>query len=229
MSTIVRVIRRDGFATPVDLDALDCWPISVMSPNIMPHSLDDGHETMRRIAETAAAEGGGRVTIRTAYKHPEFCFILEETRLQNPDRQAIALGLPPWSINEGVIRRAYEIPAEAFQGIMKLASTAEMIPTPGGNSSDLPRPPVQLGKPTDPPKIRGVEVQRLTPGKYNVISTLLKVWPKGLSKDGLADKSGHPDAVNMLKELSGQCPRWKEVIVLPGTEGRGEGYRIAMD
>jgi hypothetical protein len=89
------------------------------------------------------------------------------------------------------------------------------------------RLPVILGDVGSKPTIRGVEVDPLTPARHAVITALLNVWPKGLTKDKLATESGHGDAVNLLKQIRKSSPLWKSVILLPGKTGRGLGYRIA--
>jgi hypothetical protein len=69
----------------------------------------------------------------------------------------------------------------------------------------------------------GKEVERLTKPGYDVVKALIETGPPGLSKDALVAKSGHGDAVNILKRLAKQ-PLWQEVISLPGRTGRR--YRI---
>jgi hypothetical protein len=112
-------------------------------------------------------------------------------------------------------------------GLLRVGPTR--IPSGGEQAPEAPSPgpPVILGKPGEKPKIRGKEVPSLTVARYNVVMTLLKVWPNGLSKDELPDKSGHPDAVNVIKEVRKLSPEWESVILLPGRTQRGLGYRIA--
>jgi hypothetical protein len=100
--------------------------------------------------------------------------------------------------------------------------------TSGKRTLEAPgtRPAVVLDKPRARPKVRGQEVEALTPPRANVIMALLKAWPKSLSKAELPKRSGHPDAVNLLKEVA-KLPGWDSAIELPGSKGRGRGYRIA--
>jgi hypothetical protein len=88
----------------------------------------------------------------------------------------------------------------------------------------LVTPPVALGKYGEKPRIRGKEVSALNPPRHNVIGALLKEWPERLSKDELVQKSGHSDAVNILKRLV-LLPEWASVIELAGE--RCMGYGIA--
>jgi hypothetical protein len=106
-------------------------------------------------------------------------------------------------------------------------------PAPAAPGSGPPpetsRPAVILGKPSDKPKVRGKEVPRLSGPRYNVVKALSDAWPGSLSKDELVRKSGHSDAVNILKRLHGneRTPDWASAIEL--AEDPGVGYRIADD
>jgi hypothetical protein len=110
-------------------------------------------------------------------------------------------------------------------------------PLPGGDartattreqsSPVVQHPPVVLGKITDKPRVRGKAMPRLTQARHNVIEALLGVWPDGLVKDELEARSGHPDAVNIFKTIRTISPDWYAVLLPPGQEGRGSGYRIA--
>ena len=90
------------------------------------------------------------------------------------------------------------------------------------------RPAVVLVTPTEKPLIRGVKQPHpLTPAQANVIMALLQAWPHGLRKDELPKRSGQPDAVNILKKIKAFSQEWDAAIELPGSRGRGRGYRIA--
>src|SRR5271157_2793749 len=69
------------------------------------------------------------------------------------------------------------------------------------NGTGPTEPPVFLGKPGEEPVVRGKRKGRLTLPRHNVIEALLAAGDDGLSKDSLASKSGHADAVNILKRL----------------------------
>ncbi len=75
------------------------------------------------------------------------------------------------------------------------------------------------------PIVLGKEKAPLTDRQYNVIKTLLDAGKRGLTKDKLDEKSGHPDARKVLKALQKQDEDWAAVIQMPGTAGKG-GYRI---
>jgi hypothetical protein len=108
---------------------------------------------------------------------------------------------------------------------------AETPSQPVGNLEKPPAPPAPspalvLGKPGDFPKIRGKTIHMwLSVPRHNVLTALLEVFPKSLNKDALIKKSGHKDAVNILKRLRKAGADWESAIDLPGQ--RGAGYRIA--
>ncbi len=74
------------------------------------------------------------------------------------------------------------------------------------------------------PLVHGTEMEVLTDAQYNVLECLIRSGEKGLSKDMLTLKSGHADAVNVLKKLAASHELWTKAIPLPGIPGRG--YRV---
>jgi hypothetical protein len=87
-------------------------------------------------------------------------------------------------------------------------------------------PSVILAGRSEPPIVRGNHKSRpLTKAQYEVVQSLLSVGDAGLTKDQLAEKSGHGDARKVLKRLADSDPDWKAVIKFPGRTGGG--YRIA--
>jgi hypothetical protein len=100
-------------------------------------------------------------------------------------------------------------------------------PLDEGPAGRIAAPSVVLGELKDRPKIRGVEVPRLSRARYDVVRALLAVWPETLNKDELVARSGHGGAVGILKALkqNKKSPEWASAIDLPGE--RGVGYRIA--
>jgi hypothetical protein len=64
----------------------------------------------------------------------------------------------------------------------------------------------------------------LTPAQHNVVQALLDAGPAGLDKKQLVKKSGHGDAVNVLKRLKESDANWGKVIQMAGQAG--VGYRI---
>jgi len=80
-------------------------------------------------------------------------------------------------------------------------------------------PLVILGEPGDEPIVNGVIKPRLTFPRFHVIKALLEAGKNGLSKDELADRSGHGDAHRILKRLAGSDLDWRSVIQLAGEPG----------
>ena len=85
-------------------------------------------------------------------------------------------------------------------------------------------PSVQLGGRADDPIVRGKKKGSLRYAQYNVVKALDSAGATGLTKDQLVNRSGHTDAVQILKRLAKSDPDWKAVISLPGTSGKR--YRI---
>ncbi|HUW82039.1 MAG TPA: hypothetical protein VMZ31_04475 [Phycisphaerae bacterium] len=93
-----------------------------------------------------------------------------------------------------------------------------------GGKSPTKRPAVVLGERYDSPVVLGKEKARLSNTRYDVLMALLAAGDRGLSKDDLVKKSGHTDAVAVLKRLAAKDPDWARVILL--AERTGGGYRI---
>jgi hypothetical protein len=85
-------------------------------------------------------------------------------------------------------------------------------------------PSVHLGGQADDPIVRGKQKEYLRSTQYNVVKALLQAGKAGLTKKQLVERSGHTDAVGILKRLANSDPDWKAVISLPRTSGKG--YRI---
>jgi len=103
--------------------------------------------------------------------------------------------------------------------------TAAADTEPNGRGSKAPAEPlVILGKRGDDPIVRGNKKARLLVSQYNVIKALLDAGDEGLSKNALEEKSGHTDAVNILKRLRKDAD-WERVIQL-GKRAGGR-YRIS--
>ena len=85
-------------------------------------------------------------------------------------------------------------------------------------------PLVILGERGDQPRVNGRIKPRLTYAQYNVVKVLLDAGDGGLSKGALEEKSGHTDAVNILKRLCNDLD-WKCLIQLG--ERPGGRYRIS--
>ena len=64
--------------------------------------------------------------------------------------------------------------------------------------------------------LKGVNHPRLTLPRYNVLMALCEAGKLGLNKDELVERSGHNDAINILKRLARNNPDWESVIQLPG-------------
>jgi hypothetical protein len=85
--------------------------------------------------------------------------------------------------------------------------------------------PVILARPSEEPTVLGKTKPRLNQSRYNVVLALLKAGDEGLSKDSLIEKSGHEDAVGILKRLAESDLDWNAVIKLAGIPGGR--YRIS--
>jgi hypothetical protein len=97
-----------------------------------------------------------------------------------------------------------------------------------GRTIDGGRPasrlPVILRGRTEKPLVRGKEMPTLTVAQYNVVKALLDA-EDGLKKDRLVEKSGHTDALGILRRIRESGTAWKKVIRFPGKPGGR--YRIA--
>jgi hypothetical protein len=91
----------------------------------------------------------------------------------------------------------------------------------------LPAPhtqPVVLRGRTEGPIINGAEKPKLTNPQFNVVKALLEAGDKGLTKDELVTKSGHTDALGIVRRLADKDPDWKLAIQFAGIPGGR--YRI---
>jgi hypothetical protein len=93
----------------------------------------------------------------------------------------------------------------------------------GPAADDAKRSRVDLRGREEGPMVLGKTKEKLTTPQYKVVKALLAAGDEGLTKNELIGKSGHGDAVNVLKRLSHKDD-WQSVIHLAGiTGGR---YRI---
>jgi hypothetical protein len=83
------------------------------------------------------------------------------------------------------------------------------------------KPPVQLFGVNVPARVLNGRLRIETTGQYNVVQTLINAYPNRLTKSVLGVKSGHPDAVNILKRLRKKHKSWERVIHLAGVAGGG--------
>jgi hypothetical protein len=74
------------------------------------------------------------------------------------------------------------------------------------------------------PVVNGNTKDWLTQAEHDILTTLEKAGPRGLSKDELDEKSGHPEARKYLKDLA-KDPDWASVILFPERQSR-VGYRL---
>jgi len=88
---------------------------------------------------------------------------------------------------------------------------------------DEPQSPVILVGQGEQVIVNGEPKDTLTEAQYNVVQALLEAGSNGLSKDQLVQKSGHGDAVRVLKRLASDSD-WASVIGLAGKPGGR--YRI---
>jgi len=89
--------------------------------------------------------------------------------------------------------------------------------------AELRSPRIKLRSCSESVDIDGKVYGVLTFPGYNVVQALMEAGNDGLTKDELVRKSGHDDAVNILKRLA-KKPGWNTVIKLAGVPGRR--YRI---
>src|SRR5262249_10243169 len=73
------------------------------------------------------------------------------------------------------------------------------------------------------PIVFGKELRPLTDAEFNILTSLIGVFPDGMSGSELATKSGHPDAVRTLKKLKNKAG-WTKAIATPGRY-RTDSYR----
>jgi integrase len=101
---------------------------------------------------------------------------------------------------------------------------------PGSAASDPGSgPSVQLGRPGEPVIVRGRSKMPLAAGQYKIISTLLEVWPDGLSQKAMTVKYGGKVAWRQLLIRLRKDPDWAAAIAFPGAgfPGMPSGmYRI---
>jgi hypothetical protein len=119
----------------------------------------------------------------------------------------------------GIVRDLMRHLGLTFEGARRL-TVAEAVAhqTPSG---------VILGNPSEKPIVNGRTKRRLTRARYDVVKALLAESEDGLSKDSLATKSEHTDAVGILKRLAESDPDWGSVIQLAGKPGGR--YRIRAE
>ncbi len=95
----------------------------------------------------------------------------------------------------------------------------------GSQLTQFIKPPqVILGGQHEEPIVCGVKQKILTYATYNVVKALV-LAKRPLTKDELVAKSGHLDAINILKRLA-KDPDWKEVIQLAGSPGKGYSIKL---
>jgi hypothetical protein len=83
---------------------------------------------------------------------------------------------------------------------------------------------VLLGKRGDQPVVHCKKKDVLNNTRYDVVKALLDAGDTGLTKDKLKEKSGHEDALGILRRLANSDPDWGRVIQFPGSSYGG--YRI---
>lgn len=117
------------------------------------------------------------------------------------------------------------LPMDPFTASAALLDLMAAETSPTRNSPPPPKPPiVLLNGLGESVYLRGEEAPPLTDPQYNVINTLLDAGPRGLNKDELVKKSGHADAVKILKRVAKLSDNWRSVIGLAGKPGGR--YRI---
>jgi hypothetical protein len=136
----------------------------------------------------------------------------EELRLSCPEEQA--------RLNAGLAGPAEPAPQPAGNEMPTAAAGARVPGQPAGvpesqaGEAEPGQPRVILGAKGEKAIVLG-KARPLTPGHHDIVRVLLDAGKEGLSKDDLIRKSGHGDAVNMLKRLASD-PCWTKVVHLPG-------------
>ena len=90
--------------------------------------------------------------------------------------------------------------------------------------ADFLKQRVRLFGLNDRPTIDGIAKSKLTMPQYNVVQTLIEAGEHGLGKDELIRRSGHSDAIGILKRLADDDADWEHVISF--ARKPGGGYRI---
>ena len=114
---------------------------------------------------------------------------------------------------------------EAAAAICRWSEAAILRTRPSQTESACP---VQLDAPGKPVRVLG-KPKELTSAQYNVVQTLVEAYPNTVTKDHLANRSGHVDAVNTLKRLARKDDTWAKVIKLAGRTGGGYGLTCPVD
>jgi hypothetical protein len=81
-----------------------------------------------------------------------------------------------------------------------------------------------LAGPDDPPIVRGIEKEHLTPAQYRVVKALLDAFPERLTGDSLARKSETEYPIGVIDRLR-RDKDWAGVLSKPG-KAHG-GYAIS--
>jgi hypothetical protein len=94
----------------------------------------------------------------------------------------------------------------------KSARSAPKAKKRPGNRKQPAGPRVELRGLHEKPIVLGKEKEPLTHAQYNVVKALLVAGATGLTKDALIEKSGHSDALGILKRVSKIDRQWESVI-----------------
>jgi hypothetical protein len=105
----------------------------------------------------------------------------------------------------------------------RIAATSEDPPSKA-TSHPIPidPPPFVLGdRDVRQPIVNGVRQRRLTEAQFDVMKAVRDAAPDVLTKEGLIDKSGHQDAVGVLRRLLHDEPVYRTLMALSGRERKG--------
>lgn len=141
-----------------------------------------------------------------------FLFLKESPR----SGRSIYCQVGPLDVAEVLIAAGRELPPE----LVAIVEAAGKPPKPAC--------PVEIGEPDVAPKVRGREVATLTRARWDVVVTLVEVWPGTLTGDQLIKESKHGSAVNLLKQVA-RLPGWETAFQIPGKPGRGGGFGVARE
>lgn len=145
------------------------------------------------------------------YLHPE------RYRHKDPRRNSRQRWVPApadmWEMEECRVWIIDDFAADAALVIDMLTARAS------GEEPEVPKAVIVLDGPGKPITVKGNEKAALTDPQYHVIQALLEAGSPGLNKDQLVKKSGHGDAVRILKRIARIDGDWQEVIGLAGKPG----------
>lgn len=167
-------------------------------------------------AKDEAEPGRGQAQSVLAKMHSEgFKRDLSENRQEWEEESLLSaeeFGQDPVQVAEGLLEDSQaDDPAPAH---------ASGKPANGVETAPATRRVVLRGR-EEGPLVLGKTKRLLTRARYDVVKTALEAPDGGWTKDQLISKSGHEDALGVLRRLAEKDPDWAEVIHFAGQTGGG--------